>query len=112
MPAAKRVSKKTTVVLESVIDPVPVSVVEPVVAAVAAPAPVKKQKKQPKKGKVSQPGGALGAAVIAETNPNLSIFNDIASVPASESYSVPCDSSVGFEDDLRLRREHIRDFDK
>ena len=61
MPAAKRVSKKTTVVLESVIDPVPVSVVEPVVAAVAAPAPVKKQKKQPKIVAVVTPDGIEGS---------------------------------------------------
>jgi transposase InsO family protein len=63
-----------------------------------------KHTKQPKKGKVSQ--------IAVSTIPASGIINDIASVPASESYSVPCDSIVGFEDDLRLRREHIRDFDK
>ena len=65
MPPAKRVSKKTTVVLESVIDPVPVSVsvAEPVVAvAVAvAPAPAKKQKKLPKIVAVVTPDGIEGS---------------------------------------------------
>jgi hypothetical protein len=67
MPPTKRVSRKTTVVLETVIDPVPVVeaplVIEAPVAAppVAAPAPVKKQKKQPKIVAVVTPDGIEGS---------------------------------------------------
>jgi hypothetical protein len=67
MPPTKRVSKKTTVVLETVIDPVPVVeaplLIEAPVAAppVAAPAPVKKQKKQPKIVAVVTPDGIEGS---------------------------------------------------
>ena len=68
MPPAKRVSKKSTIVLDTVIDPVPVPmpVHVPVVAAAPAPAPaptapVKKQKKQPKIVAVVTPDGIEGS---------------------------------------------------
>ena len=69
MPPAKRVSKaksKTTVVLDTVIDPTPVPVVEPVVVveatvAVALVQPVKKPKKQPKIVAIVTPDGIEGS---------------------------------------------------
>jgi len=63
MPPAKRVSKaksKTTVVLDTVIDPTPVPIVEPV--AVVEPAPIaKKPKKQPKIVAIVTPDGIEGS---------------------------------------------------
>jgi len=62
MPPAKRVSKKTTVVLDTVIEALPVPVPVPVAPA-PAPAPVitKKQKKQPKIVAVVTPDGIEGS---------------------------------------------------
>ena len=57
MPPTKRVSKKTTVVLETVIDPIP----EPVIPPVIPPVVVKKQKKQPKIVAVVTPDGIEGS---------------------------------------------------
>ena len=63
MPPAKRVSKKTTVVLDTVIDPVPapVPVPVPVTVPVTAPIVAKKQKKQPKVVAVVTPDGIEGS---------------------------------------------------
>ena len=58
MPPTKRVSKKTTVVLETVIDPIPEPVIPPVIVA---PVVVKKQKKQPKIVAVVTPDGIEGS---------------------------------------------------
>jgi hypothetical protein len=60
MPPAKRVSKKTTVVLESVIDPVPAPAVVEAPAPTVAPA-AKKQKKLPKIVAVVTPDGIEGS---------------------------------------------------
>jgi hypothetical protein len=63
MPPAKRVSKKTTVVLDTVIDAVPVPVPVPVhvPVPVVVTAPAKKQKKQPKIVAVVTPDGIEGS---------------------------------------------------
>jgi hypothetical protein len=69
MPPAKRVSKaksKTTVVLDTVIDPTPVPIVEPVVVVeatvtVALVQPAKKPKKQPKIVAIVTPDGIEGS---------------------------------------------------
>lgn len=60
MPPAKRVSKKTTVVLESVIDPVPAPAVVEAPAPTVAPV-AKKQKKLPKIVAVVTPDGIEGS---------------------------------------------------
>ena len=63
MPPAKRVSKKTTVVLDTVIDPVPAPAPAPVPVPVPVSAPIvaKKQKKQPKIVAVVTPDGIEGS---------------------------------------------------
>jgi len=64
MPPAKRVSKKTTVVLDTVIDAIPVPAPAPAPAPVPAPvvtATAKKQKKQPKIVAVVTPDGIEGS---------------------------------------------------
>jgi hypothetical protein len=69
MPPAKRVSKaksKTTVVLDTVIDPTPVPIVEPVAVVeatvpVALVQPAKKPKKQPKIVAIVTPDGIEGS---------------------------------------------------
>ena len=60
MPPAKRVSKKTTVILDTVIDPVPVPDPAPVPTPAVVVAP-KKQKKQPKIVAVVTPDGIEGS---------------------------------------------------
>ena len=61
MPPAKRVSKKTTVVLNTVIDPVSVPAPTPTPVEEAPVAPTKKQKKQPKVVAVVTPFGIEGS---------------------------------------------------
>jgi len=60
MPPAKRVSKKTTVIFDTVIDPVPVPDPAPVPTPAVVVAP-KKQKKQPKIVAVVTPDGIEGS---------------------------------------------------